>query len=215
MTAHVALESLSALLDGELSNVERDGVERHVTGCPACREHLEELRTVADGLGALDRPAAPRMLDLAIASAVRQGRRRLSLRSLRPSTGALVVPFAVISALAIQLLVTHAGGFQRRSALDRPTATAGGGRSDAGAPSRTLRFEAGAWRPASAAPAAGEGSSVRPATLEDWRRLQRNEPELARFAGRHRLELPDGVEWIRFDPAAAPEAPSAPAQPAR
>jgi len=214
MTAHVAIESLSALLDGELSGAERGHVEEHVTACPACRTHLEELRAVADGLGGLDRPATPRTLDLTISSIARRSRGRLARLSLRPLTGALALPFAVVAALAVQLLVTHAGGLRRsadvpgssetvRSAEPRPTVTGSG--------TPVLRFEAGAWRPASAAP---DATDARPATADEWNRLRADEPGLARFAERHRLELLVGSEWIRFEPGEAPVEPLS-AQPER
>jgi hypothetical protein len=40
------LESLSALLDGELADAERRGVESHVAGCPSCARHLRDLTAV-------------------------------------------------------------------------------------------------------------------------------------------------------------------------
>ena len=45
MSAHVE-DRLSPYLDGELSAGERDRVESHLRGCPACARHLEELRAV-------------------------------------------------------------------------------------------------------------------------------------------------------------------------
>jgi len=45
VSAHVE-DRLSPYLDGELSAGERDRVESHLRGCPACARHLEELRAV-------------------------------------------------------------------------------------------------------------------------------------------------------------------------
>lgn len=45
---------LSEYLDGELSDVDREGVEAHLPECSECRGVLEELRAVAAHAGALE-----------------------------------------------------------------------------------------------------------------------------------------------------------------
>src|SRR3972149_6545644 len=38
---------ISALLDGDLAAPEREAVDRHLAGCPSCRDLLEDLRRLA------------------------------------------------------------------------------------------------------------------------------------------------------------------------
>ena len=51
MTCDQALEAISAALDGELSDAEREELEVHLTSCPACRALYDDLRDIqADAL---------------------------------------------------------------------------------------------------------------------------------------------------------------------
>jgi len=205
MSAHVEVEMLSAFLDGEMAPVERDRVEAHVAKCTPCRTRLEELRAVAQGLNALARPSVPRTLDLAVPVRARLGRTDLARWVLRPATGTLTLPFAIVAALAILLLVAHAAHLAAPASGERVGAASveaiGGAESGGGA---VLRYEAGAWRPASAESPEPAG---RTATAADWARLRAREPGLARFAERHTLELPWEGGWVRFAPGEAPAEP--------
>lgn len=49
-------ESLSAYLDGELTQQDRQLVEVHVEGCRRCRSTLKELSRIREGIGQLDPP---------------------------------------------------------------------------------------------------------------------------------------------------------------
>ena len=51
------LESLSALTDGELHEVERQGLEKHVAGCAICAPVLAELRDLRRSFALLPSPA--------------------------------------------------------------------------------------------------------------------------------------------------------------
>ncbi len=50
MKCDFPIESLSAYLDEELNEQERKTVERHLAGCPRCREALNALRALDDGV---------------------------------------------------------------------------------------------------------------------------------------------------------------------
>lgn len=49
-------ESLGLYLLGALDGEERDAIERHLAGCPACCDEADELGTVADALALLPAP---------------------------------------------------------------------------------------------------------------------------------------------------------------
>lgn len=49
-------EHLSAYLDGELTQQNRQGVEVHVEACPGCGRTLEELSRIREGISRLDQP---------------------------------------------------------------------------------------------------------------------------------------------------------------
>lgn len=114
MSAHLALEHLSSLLDGELPDRERRSARRHLDECADCRVRLAGLRSVAEGLTRLERAPAPRALDLLVTG-------RHPLRASAPSPlvarapGALlplplVLPLTVVLALAVLLALF--GGFE-------------------------------------------------------------------------------------------------------
>ena len=52
-------EQLSAFLDGELTDAERDGVLAHLETCEACRTYLAELTALHDAFGDLEDIDAP------------------------------------------------------------------------------------------------------------------------------------------------------------
>lgn len=57
-------EELNAYIDGELDAAARARVEAHLESCAACREAVDELRTVSQALQALPRAQAPRSFAL-------------------------------------------------------------------------------------------------------------------------------------------------------
>jgi hypothetical protein len=56
------VESLSALLDGEVTDRERRALEAHLAACPPCRDRLEDLRVIDRALGAEAVPPVPESL---------------------------------------------------------------------------------------------------------------------------------------------------------
>ncbi len=114
MTAHAAVDRLSAWLDGELDVTERRRVEAHLESCPECSSRVAGLRRVAAGLESLRRLPPPAALDawaVSAASAVRS--RSAERRRFRPVPArelpaqALVTPLAGILALALMVALAR------------------------------------------------------------------------------------------------------------
>lgn len=53
---HETEEMLSAYLDGELTQQRRQQVELHVDACSDCRDTLDELKRVREGIAGLPSP---------------------------------------------------------------------------------------------------------------------------------------------------------------
>ncbi|MBN1418509.1 MAG: zf-HC2 domain-containing protein [Planctomycetes bacterium] len=61
---------LSAYLDGELPSASAAEIERHLAGCPGCREELATLRRVAELVRRLPRETAPANLPLRVEASI-------------------------------------------------------------------------------------------------------------------------------------------------
>ena len=61
-TSHVAGETLSAYVDGELAADERREVERHLRGCATCRTTLRAYQRIGAGVKDLATQAPPESL---------------------------------------------------------------------------------------------------------------------------------------------------------
>lgn len=101
MTCDEMEDRLNEYLDGELPGTERQEVDRHLAGCPGCRETLRGLRSIRDGAGTLPRHLEPpRDLWPGIRSALRAGklpRRGMDRRLARwPRWAELAVAAALI-----------------------------------------------------------------------------------------------------------------------
>lgn len=59
MDCHQAAEHLSPFLDGELESPREGALQVHLDGCPACRDHLQELERNRALLAALPRMPLP------------------------------------------------------------------------------------------------------------------------------------------------------------
>jgi anti-sigma factor RsiW len=53
------VEIMTDYLEGALPVDEARRLERHLETCPGCTEYLEQMRTIAGGLGALDEDSIP------------------------------------------------------------------------------------------------------------------------------------------------------------
>jgi anti-sigma factor RsiW len=101
---HVAEGSLQAFLDGELSDDERSGVERHLLTCRECEATLAELHEASAvleaALIAYDRPAPVEDAARAVRRRRAQERMAASRRALLRAAG-LVLGFAAVGSAAI------------------------------------------------------------------------------------------------------------------
>lgn len=59
-------ERVSALVDGELSHVERERALAHLTFCADCRREVESMRALKSRLRSLDGPAMPADLTMSL-----------------------------------------------------------------------------------------------------------------------------------------------------
>lgn len=59
MTCDTFLERASDYVDGTLDEVLRADAEAHISGCPACRDLVADLRKVQRAAESLERVAAP------------------------------------------------------------------------------------------------------------------------------------------------------------
>jgi hypothetical protein len=117
---------LSDYLDGELSESERNALERHLSACPSCTGVLKDLARVADR--ARELPNAPPTTDLWTGIATRIGADALPVRA--PSRrrwsfsfvqlGAACVAVAVASGSGVWLLAARRAGVPDAAIPARP-----------------------------------------------------------------------------------------------
>ncbi len=209
MTAHLALESLSALLDGEAPTAGRARAASHLVACPECRHRLEGLRSVARSLAALERTRPPRALDLALTNLARPGaaeRRRPGLVRFEAPVvaGPLALPLVAVLGLAVMLfaLVAHwaarpqegTGPAAPRLLRLNPAPLAVDGVE--------LSWQGEIWRERIIGPDIATGP-VRIATAFERDALLRDRPELTALVRREAVELWVGGEWLRLEPEPA------------
>lgn len=135
-------ESLGALVLGALDPAERDAVEAHVRGCPACSAVLAELAPLPGllhrvDLGARDVVAPPELLDRALAVvrgsgasaslAARRRRRRMALAALATAAAVVaVLSFVLVQSRPASVVVTATSASTHVSARVVVTPTSAG-----------------------------------------------------------------------------------------
>lgn len=204
MSAHAAVEQLSALLDGELGERERREVDLHLEVCTGCRARLEGLRAAAASLASLGPLAATMPLAAERSRPIRFGaagaRTRLERRRSLREEASLPLWWP---ALALTALIAGVGGslgvgVPSAPDVERPVATAA---ALEGAPAaivgdRIFRREAGIWREIENGELPGVARAASAAEAD----AQIDElPGLARLleAG-GAVEIVRGGEWIRI-----------------
>lgn len=80
---------LSAYMDEELSEIERERVRCHLIGCPSCARELRDLEMAADVLGSLGEIDPPRTVETGL-------RRRIRRRAAALTMVALLLALAVV-----------------------------------------------------------------------------------------------------------------------
>jgi hypothetical protein len=204
MSAHAAVEQLSAWLDGELEERERRQVDLHLEACPGCRTRLEGLRAASASLASLGPLAATPSLEdgrsrpirLAASSARTRFERWLPHR---PEAGLpLWWPAFALIALIAGVGGSLGVGTAPAPDVERPVATAA---ALAGAPvaivgDRFFRREVGIWRELEN----GEAPApVRAATPEEARALRSELPGLARLLADGPVEIVRGGSRLRLE----------------
>jgi anti-sigma factor RsiW len=104
MSTHPDPEQLSAYIDGELADADRDELEQHLTGCSECSATLRGLRATVADMRALPSPT-PSEQDLwALRSAIAKARRTPAERYRRwviGAGGAAAVAAAIVGVLVL------------------------------------------------------------------------------------------------------------------
>lgn len=113
MKCDFPIESLSAYLDEELNEQERTAVERHLAGCPRCREALNALRAADESVrqDVYEEPSPEFMLALnrRIRDRIAPARKRYLLRFapvFAPAAAAIVIFIVLTDASASRKIVS-------------------------------------------------------------------------------------------------------------
>jgi anti-sigma factor RsiW len=70
------VELITDYLEGALPTAQRARLEAHLTTCPGCTEYVEQMRTLAGGLGGLREEALPDALRSGLIASFRDLRGR-------------------------------------------------------------------------------------------------------------------------------------------
>jgi len=115
-----AAERITALVDGELPPAEREELERHLAGCPACREARAAEEAVAARLRAAPRPALPDGFAAAVMAKVGAERPKGRVIPLWPLVAAATaVAAAVVAMIAVGPGAQRAGSVLTASAKEK------------------------------------------------------------------------------------------------
>lgn len=115
-------ETLGAIVDGEISALERQTVDAHLAACTACSRDLSALRAVHQRLGALPRSGAPSSLRARVVALSREDGVSVARPATAGSFWSSRIPRVFRSpafAVALIMLVA-AGAFVRGSGLMLP-----------------------------------------------------------------------------------------------
>jgi anti-sigma factor RsiW len=204
MSAHAAVEQLSALIDGELEARERRQVDLHLEACPGCRARLEGLRAAAASLATLGPHRARLPFERGRTRARRLGAIGMRLgpdlaRPGRPDEGGL----AWWPALALLALIATAHGLLAPGppadrSVERPLATSAAleGVPVAIVGERIFRRDGALWRELENGEAQGP---ARAATPEEARALRSELPGLSRLLADGPVEIVRGGSRLRLE----------------
>ena len=204
MSAHAAVEQLSALIDGELEERELRRIDLHLESCPGCRARLEGLRAAAASLASLGPLLAAMPLEADRSRRIRLGaaiaRSRLERRLPRRPEAGLPLWWPALALIALIAGVGGPLGVGPAPApeVERPVATAA---ALAGAPvaivgDRIFRREGAVWLELENGEAQGP---TRTATPEEARALRSELPGLSRLLADGPVEIVRGGSRLRLD----------------
>ena len=121
---------LSAFLDGELSDAERDGVLAHLETCEACRTYLAELTALHDALGDMEEIDAPEGFAAGVVARLHEEKAPQAAKKRSPWRGiATLAACAAVVVLAVSAMPRMGGSSGRSGSTD--TAANGSGSSSA------------------------------------------------------------------------------------
>jgi len=102
MTTHPDPEQLSAYIDGELNDDDRDDLEQHLTGCSECTATLRALRATLADMRALPSPVPSEQESWALRAAITKARKGPAKRYGQwvAAAGTVAAVFALIVVLA-------------------------------------------------------------------------------------------------------------------
>src|SRR5437899_1116775 len=101
MSTHPDPEQLSAYIDGELTDDERDDLEQHLTGCSDCSATLRALRATVADMRAMPAPVPSAQESWALRSAISKARKGPAKRYRQwiAAAGTIAAVFAMIVVL--------------------------------------------------------------------------------------------------------------------
>jgi hypothetical protein len=97
MKTHPDPEQLSAYVDGQLTDTERDDLEQHLTSCSECSASLRALRATLADMRALSSPAPSEQESWALRAAIAKARKRPAERYRRWVVAASGIAAAAIA----------------------------------------------------------------------------------------------------------------------
>lgn len=127
MKEHLAPESLSAYLDGELDSREKAKADQHLSSCPDCAETLSKLSAAMGSIASLGPVTTTADEHRTIRKAVLDGRPARSGLRLRFPQWALAGGLVLIAVTALAVSFLGPGGSDRQEALTEAAAPAVGG----------------------------------------------------------------------------------------
>ena len=100
MTCDQIRPKLSAYVDGELPEDERENVRRHLDTCLSCAQELRELEETAELLGHLEQADPPDTLESGLRRRIR--RRAAGLLTITALLALTVIPVAAMASLVLR-----------------------------------------------------------------------------------------------------------------
>jgi len=144
MSTHPDPEQLSAYIDGELPDRERDDLEQHLTGCADCSATLRALRATRADMRAMSAPVPSEQESWALRAAINKARRRPATRYRRWTVAA-----GSVAAVAAAVVVFVNVGQTSKSTFGN-TATAPQNATAGNSPAALIEVDPKNYTPATA-----------------------------------------------------------------
>lgn len=132
---HIRTEDLSAYIDGEVDDSERDAIAEHIVACAECRTELAQLRATVRLLSELQQGSPGRSFQLAMEHVRHQSQRSPVVRLLpvvRSLSVAAIILFIVASGALLLGNARDDASLPSGSSIASETGATGGASQDAG-----------------------------------------------------------------------------------